>query len=50
MKMPRPDKPNWPMMHEIMMFITNAVELVLPTLLFYPYKDKKILFLNEELN
>ena len=31
MKMPRPDKPNWPTMNEFMMFITNAVELVLPT-------------------
>ena len=31
MKMLRPDKPNWTMMHEIMMFITNAIELVLPT-------------------
>ena len=31
MKMSRPGKPNWPTMYEIMMFITNAVELGLPT-------------------
>ena len=39
MEMPRPDKPNWPTMHVIMMFITNAVELVLPTSINFTCPD-----------
>ena len=33
--MPRPDKPNWPTMHVNMIFITNALVLVLSTFVNY---------------
>ena len=45
--MPRPDKPNWPTMHVNMIFITNALVLVLPTSVNYfplrPHIGKPIL-------
>ena len=45
--MPRPNKPNWPMMHVNMIFITNALVLLLPTSVNYlplmPHIDKPIL-------
>ena len=45
--MPRPNKPNWPMMHVNMIFITNALVLLLPTSVNYlplmPQVDKPIL-------
>ena len=45
--MPRPGKPNWPTMHVNMIFITNALVLVLPTSVNYlslmPHVDKPIL-------